>query len=127
MKILPVGAKIFHADRRTDMTKLTVVFRNLQACTDTEDFQETEDPRFPDSRNINVMRLSALRTGRFYSPGYIPGIHFCYRLSRPQGHSAAGRIRSIKNSSETVGIEPATFGLVAKYHNQLRHLVPSKM
>jgi hypothetical protein len=23
----------------------------------------------------------------------IPGTHFCYRLSRPQGHSAAGRIR----------------------------------
>jgi hypothetical protein len=26
----------------------------------------------------------------------IPGTHFCYRLSRPQGHSAASRIRQIK-------------------------------
>jgi hypothetical protein len=25
----------------------------------------------------------------------IPGTYFCYRLSRPQGHSAAGRIRLI--------------------------------
>ena len=25
-------------------------------------------------------------------PGNTPGNHFCYRLSRPQGHSAIGRI-----------------------------------
>jgi hypothetical protein len=37
------------------------------------------------------------------SPGDIPGIHFCYRLSRPQGHSAAGRIMSMKNSNDTIG------------------------
>jgi len=29
MKIHPVGAKMFHVDRRTDMTKLTVAFRNF--------------------------------------------------------------------------------------------------
>ena len=29
MKICPVGAKLFHADRRTDMTKLIVTFRNF--------------------------------------------------------------------------------------------------
>jgi hypothetical protein len=29
----------------------------------------------------------------------IPGTYFCYRLSRPQGHSAAGRIRSIKKAN----------------------------
>jgi len=28
MKIRPVGAKLFHADGRTDMTKLITVFRN---------------------------------------------------------------------------------------------------
>jgi hypothetical protein len=28
MKIRPVGAELFHADRRTDMTKLIVAFRN---------------------------------------------------------------------------------------------------
>jgi hypothetical protein len=31
-------------------------------------------------------------------PGNIPGTHFCYRLSQPQGNSAAGRIMSMKNS-----------------------------
>ena len=52
---------------------------------------------------MKVVRLSALRTGRLYTPGNIPGTHFCYRLSRPQGHSAAGRIMSMKNSNDTIG------------------------
>jgi hypothetical protein len=30
--------------------------------------------------------------------GYIPGTHFCWGLSRPQGHSATGRIVSMKKS-----------------------------
>ena len=29
MKMRPVGAELFHADRRRDMTKLTVSFRNF--------------------------------------------------------------------------------------------------
>jgi len=29
MKILPVDAELFHAERRTDMTKLIVIFRNF--------------------------------------------------------------------------------------------------
>jgi hypothetical protein len=31
-----------------------------------------------------------------FNPQKIPGTHFCYRLSWPQGHSAAGRIRLIE-------------------------------
>jgi hypothetical protein len=37
------------------------------------------------------------------TPGNIPGTRFCQRLSRPQGHSAAGRIMLIKNSNHTIG------------------------
>jgi len=33
--------------------------------------------------------------------GNSPGTHFCYRLSRPQGHSSIGRIMSMKNSNDT--------------------------
>jgi len=29
MKICPVGAELFHADQRTDMTKLIVAFRKF--------------------------------------------------------------------------------------------------
>jgi hypothetical protein len=35
--------------------------------------------------------------------GNIPGTHFCKRLSRPQGHSAVGRIMSMKSSNDTIG------------------------
>ena len=40
-------------------------------------FQEVEAPRFQDSRHMKVVRLSALRTGRLYLPGNIPGTYFC--------------------------------------------------
>jgi len=50
---------------------------------------------------MEVLRLSALRTGRLDPPGNIHGTHFCYGLSQPQGHSAAGTIMSMKNSKVT--------------------------
>jgi len=49
---------------------------------------------------MKVVRLSALRTGHLYPLGDIPGTYICQRLSRTQGHSAAGRIMSMKNKEE---------------------------
>jgi hypothetical protein len=49
-------------------------------------------------------RLSALRAGRPLSPRKIPGTNFCQRVSRPQGHSAAGRIRSTEKYTGFIGI-----------------------
>jgi hypothetical protein len=37
MKIRPVGVELFCADRRTDMTKLTVAFRNLANAPEMTD------------------------------------------------------------------------------------------
>jgi hypothetical protein len=62
-----------------------------------------EAPIFQDNRHMKMVRLSALRTGCLYPPGTIPGTHLCWRLKQPQGHSAAGRIMSMKNSSDTIG------------------------
>jgi hypothetical protein len=45
-----------------------------------------------------AVRLSALRAGRPLSPGRFL-VLICPRLSRPQGHSAAGRTRSIEKSN----------------------------
>ena len=60
-------------------------------------------PRFQDNRHMQMVRLPTLRTGRLYPPGNIPGTLFCYSLSHLQGHSAAGRIMSMKNSNDTIG------------------------
>jgi hypothetical protein len=60
-------------------------------------------PRFQDNRHMQVVRLPVLRTGRLYPSGNITGTHFCWRLSRPQGHCAVGRIMSMKNSNDTIG------------------------
>jgi hypothetical protein len=54
-------------------------------------------------QHIKVVRLSALGTGRLYTPGNIPGTHSSERLSRPQSHSVAGRIVSMKNSDSITG------------------------
>jgi hypothetical protein len=40
MKIHPVGAALFHADGRTDMTKLIVAFRNSANATKNHAAQE---------------------------------------------------------------------------------------
>jgi len=61
-------------------------------------------PDFKTNQHMKVVRLSALRTGRLYPLGIILGTHFCCRLSLPQGHIAAGRIMSMKNSDNTIGI-----------------------
>jgi hypothetical protein len=65
--------------------------------------QKVWAPTFQDNRHKKLVRLSALRTRRSYIPGNIPGTHFCYRLSRSQGQSAAGRIMSTKNSNNIIG------------------------
>jgi hypothetical protein len=54
-----------------------------------------------------AVRLSVLRTVRLYPPENIPGTHFCWRLSRYQGHIAIGRIVSMKNSDDTIRNEAA--------------------
>jgi hypothetical protein len=67
---------------------------------------------------MKMLRLSALRTGRLYPPEIIPSTHSCWRLSQPQGHSAAGRIMSMKIPVTQSEIEPAAFRLVAQCLNQ---------
>jgi hypothetical protein len=51
-----------------------------------------------------AISLSALGAGRSLPPRKIPGTYFCQRLSRPRGHNAAGRIRSIEKSNDLIGI-----------------------
>jgi hypothetical protein len=57
---------------------------------------------------MKVVRVSALRIGRLYPRGDMHDTHFCWRLNRPQGYSAAGRIKLMKNPKTPSGIKPAT-------------------
>ena len=61
----------------------------VQASYRASIFQAVEAPRFPENQLMKVERLSALGTSRLYPPpsGNTAGTHFCYRLSRTQGHS----------------------------------------
>ena len=59
--------------------------------------------RFPDFMKIwpmKVAKLSAPHTGRLYPTRDITGTHLCWRLSRLQGRSAVGRIKSEKNAND---------------------------
>ena len=88
---------------------------------------EVEVPSFLDNRHIKVERLPALSTGHHYPPSNIPDADFCQRLSRPQGHNVAGRIKSTKNSNDSIvnrnrdlpeqcaGLHLGTFVKVFKY------------
>jgi len=60
--------------------------------------------RFPDYVAVaqNGGKVVSLTHRPFLPPGNTPGIHFFWRLSRPQGHSAIGRIMSMKNSNDTI-------------------------
>jgi hypothetical protein len=50
-----------------------------------------------------AVRFLALYVGRSLPPRKIPGTHLCWRLSRLQGHSAAGKIRSIEKCNGLIG------------------------
>jgi hypothetical protein len=77
------------------------------------DIDHTVTPQYNGSDTILIMatvtgtsfRQYAVETHTKYAKN-IPGTHFCQRLSRPQGHSAAGRIRLIeKKSNDLFGIQ----------------------
>jgi hypothetical protein len=42
---------------------------------------------------MKLTKLSALRIGRLYPPENIPDTHFCYRMSRPQGHNSYSKLQ----------------------------------
>jgi len=62
-------------------------------------FQEVKVPRYHD--NGIGWCLVSLTHRLPLPPGNTPGTNFCKRLGRPQGHSAIGRIMSMKNSNYT--------------------------
>ena len=74
--------------------------------------------RVPGGSGSQISRQSAHEGGKVVSPTHRPPLpprkysdNFCQRLSRPQGHRAAGRVMSMKNSSYVIGNRtPQPFG-----------------
>ena len=65
--------------------------------------QESEALRIPRLPAYEGGKVASLKHRTPLLPKNIPGTHFCQRLSQSQGHSAAGRIMSMKSSSDTIG------------------------
>jgi hypothetical protein len=77
--------------------------------------------RVPGSWGSQILRQSAHKSDKIvssthrppYPTGSIPGTHFCYRLSRPQGHIVRpDGLCEWKIPVTPSGIEPATFRLL---------------
>jgi hypothetical protein len=60
-------------------------------------------PRFLDNQPTDGGEVVSLTRRPPFTPSKIPSTHFCKRLSRTQGHSATGRIRSIEKSNGLIG------------------------
>jgi len=59
MKIRPVGAELFHADGRTDMTKLVAAFRNFANASTNNCTHNISRPRRQISSNtVNLNRAA---------------------------------------------------------------------
>jgi hypothetical protein len=96
-------------DRTINLKRLQCVVENkhkvktipLQAWTGPEGSRMLRLSNFKTTHEggkvVSPMHRPALH------PGNIPGTHFCYKLSRPQSHSAAGGIMSIKKSCDAIG------------------------
>jgi hypothetical protein len=89
----------------------------LQAWTGPEASRKLSFPDFmttaqDGSKVVSLMNRPPL------PPGNAPGTHLCWRLSRPQGHSAIGRILcQWKIPITPAWIEPATFRFVSQHLN----------
>ena len=87
----------------------------VQGWTGPDGSRRLRLPDFMTTAHEGGKGLSALRIGLLYRPGNIPGTHLCYRLSRPEDQSAAGKIMSMKNSIDSIG---------NLTRDQLRHSIP---
>jgi hypothetical protein len=79
-----------------------------------------------------ILRQSAHECGKVVSPTHrpplppenIPGSHFCKKLNRPQGHSAAWKIMLMKKCSDAIWNRTHDVTVCSAVPQPLRHRVP---
>jgi hypothetical protein len=78
------------------------------------------------SRTLKLSELQDRLYMKVAPASFTPRRHawYSFLLSPPQGHSAAGKMKSVKNPRKPH--EAATFRPVAQFLNQLRHRIPHK-
>ena len=74
---------------------------------------------------MKALRMSALRNGRLYRPGNIPGTHFCQGRVDPKAIVLPEWSCRWRSPVTPSGIEPANCRLVAQCLNSLRHRTPT--
>jgi hypothetical protein len=73
-------------------------------------------PHLLDSLLTDCCHVVSLTRRQVFTRRKVPGTHFCYRMSQPQGHSGTGKIWSIEKSIDFIGNRIRDLG-------QLRYLV----
>jgi hypothetical protein len=87
-------------------------------------FETSELPYFLNNRLTDGGEVVGLTRRPPFFPRKIPGTHFCWRLSRPQNHSAAGRIRSIEKSNDLIWSRTRDLPACSIVPQPIRYRVP---